>query len=260
MEPCGLGARGHDAMNARVVEASRSPPSSVLPRLPPDDYLPVPSLRRARERSVVLTAESTRIRPARERTAPASRVSRRAARRRGVAQHQHHPRARDGRGRGGAVGPPGHPDGAGARPRTSCGTASSSTIRRHPDWPDRDRFVLSCGHASMLLYALLHLTGYDVSLDDLRAFRQWGSRDAGPSRARTHAGRGDHHRPAGPGRRQRGRHGDRRAPAGRAVQPAGPPDRRPSHLGLRERRRPDGGRRRTRPRRSPVTCGSASSP
>jgi transketolase len=44
-----------------------------------------------------------------------------------------------------------------------------------PDWPDRDRFVLSAGHASMLLYSLLHLTGYEVSLDDLRAFRQWGS-------------------------------------------------------------------------------------
>ena len=49
----------------------------------------------------------------------------------------------------------------------------------HPDWPDRDRFVLSAGHASMLLYSLLHLTGYDLSLDDLRAFRQWGSRTPG---------------------------------------------------------------------------------
>lgn len=44
-----------------------------------------------------------------------------------------------------------------------------------PAWPDRDRFVLSAGHASMLLYALLHLSGFAVSLDDLRAFRQWGS-------------------------------------------------------------------------------------
>jgi transketolase len=48
-----------------------------------------------------------------------------------------------------------------------------------PDWPDRDRFVLSAGHASMLLYSLLHLTGYDVTLDDLRSFRQWGSRTPG---------------------------------------------------------------------------------
>jgi transketolase len=45
----------------------------------------------------------------------------------------------------------------------------------HPHWPDRDRFVLSAGHASMLLYSLLHLTGYDVTLDDLKSFRQWGS-------------------------------------------------------------------------------------
>ena len=46
---------------------------------------------------------------------------------------------------------------------------------RDPDWPDRDRFVLSAGHGCMLLYCLLHLTGYDLTLDDLRAFRQWGS-------------------------------------------------------------------------------------
>jgi transketolase len=45
----------------------------------------------------------------------------------------------------------------------------------HPDWPDRDRFVLSAGHASMLLYSLLHLTGYAVRLEDLESFRQWGS-------------------------------------------------------------------------------------
>ena len=49
----------------------------------------------------------------------------------------------------------------------------------HPSWPDRDRFVLSAGHASALIYSLLHLTGYDVSLDDLKQFRQWGSRTPG---------------------------------------------------------------------------------
>jgi transketolase len=49
----------------------------------------------------------------------------------------------------------------------------------NPLWPDRDRFVLSAGHGSMLLYALLHLTGYDLSLEDLRAFRQWGSKTPG---------------------------------------------------------------------------------
>ncbi|HTL05766.1 MAG TPA: transketolase [Gemmatimonadales bacterium] len=50
---------------------------------------------------------------------------------------------------------------------------------RHPDWPDRDRFVLSCGHASMLLYSLLHLTGYDLPLEEIKRFRQWGSKTPG---------------------------------------------------------------------------------
>ncbi len=50
---------------------------------------------------------------------------------------------------------------------------------RNPDWPDRDRFVLSAGHASMLLYALLHLTGYDLPLEELQNFRQWGSKTPG---------------------------------------------------------------------------------
>jgi len=50
---------------------------------------------------------------------------------------------------------------------------------RRPDWPDRDRFVLSAGHASMLLYSLLHLTGYDLPMSELQAFRQWGSRTPG---------------------------------------------------------------------------------
>ncbi len=50
---------------------------------------------------------------------------------------------------------------------------------REPKWPDRDRFVLSNGHACILQYAMLHLTGYDLSLEDLRQFRQWGSRTPG---------------------------------------------------------------------------------
>jgi transketolase len=50
---------------------------------------------------------------------------------------------------------------------------------KNPHWPDRDRFILSSGHASMLLYALLHLTGYELSLDDIKNFRQWGSRTPG---------------------------------------------------------------------------------
>jgi transketolase len=56
----------------------------------------------------------------------------------------------------------------------------------HPSWPDRGRFVLSAGHGSMLLYSLLYLAGYDLSLDELKRFRQWGSRAPGhPERGLT---------------------------------------------------------------------------
>ena len=48
-----------------------------------------------------------------------------------------------------------------------------------PTWPNRDRFVLSCGHASALLYSLLHLTGYNLPMDELKQFRQWGSKTPG---------------------------------------------------------------------------------
>ena len=48
-----------------------------------------------------------------------------------------------------------------------------------PNWADRDRFVLSNGHGSMLLYSMLHLCGFPLSLDDIKAFRQWGSPTAG---------------------------------------------------------------------------------
>ncbi len=55
-----------------------------------------------------------------------------------------------------------------------------------PEWFDRDRFILSAGHASMLIYALLYLTGYGLTLDDLRDFRQWGSKTPGhPERGHT---------------------------------------------------------------------------
>ncbi len=50
---------------------------------------------------------------------------------------------------------------------------------KNPDWPNRDRFVLSGGHGSMLLYSLLHLTGYDLPLEELQQFRQWGSHTPG---------------------------------------------------------------------------------
>ena len=50
---------------------------------------------------------------------------------------------------------------------------------RDPKWPDHDRFAFSAGHGSMLLYSLLYLTGYDLSLDDIKHFRQWGSKTPG---------------------------------------------------------------------------------
>lgn len=57
---------------------------------------------------------------------------------------------------------------------------------RNPLWPGRDRFVLSAGHGSMLLYALLHLSGYDLPLEEVKRFRQWGSRTPGhPERGQT---------------------------------------------------------------------------
>jgi len=64
-------------------------------------------------------------------------------------------------------------------------------IMRHdpadPLWPDRDRFLLSAGHGSMLLYSILHLTGYDLSMDEIKNFRQWGSLTPGhPERDRVH--------------------------------------------------------------------------
>jgi transketolase len=64
-------------------------------------------------------------------------------------------------------------------------------IMRHdpadPTWPDRDRFLLSAGHGSMLLYAILHLTGYDLPMDEIKQFRQWGSLTPGhPERDRVH--------------------------------------------------------------------------
>ena len=67
-----------------------------------------------------------------------------------------------------------------------------------PEWIDRDRFVLSAGHGSMLLYSLLFLTGYGLTLDDLEHFRRWGSRTPGhPERASPR--RRGHHRALGQG-------------------------------------------------------------
>jgi transketolase len=81
-------------------------------------------------------------------------------------------------------GHPGMPMGAAAAAYTLW-TRQLKHNPADPLWADRDRFVLSAGHGSMLLYALLYLTGYDLSLDDLKSFRQWGSKTPGhPERRR----------------------------------------------------------------------------
>jgi transketolase len=75
-------------------------------------------------------------------------------------------------------GHPGMPMGAAAAAYTLW-TRNLKHNPADPLWADRDRFVLSAGHGSMLLYALLYLTGYDLSLEDLKSFRQWGSKTPG---------------------------------------------------------------------------------
>ena len=75
-------------------------------------------------------------------------------------------------------GHPGLPMGA-AEMATVLWTKFLKHNPKNPDWVDRDRFILSGGHGSMLIYSLLHLTGYDLSLDDLKAFRQWHSKTPG---------------------------------------------------------------------------------
>ncbi len=77
-----------------------------------------------------------------------------------------------------ASGHPGLPMGA-ATMATVLWTRFLKHNPANPEWPDRDRFILSAGHGSMLLYSLLHLTGYDLPLEELQSFRQWGSRTPG---------------------------------------------------------------------------------
>ncbi len=82
-------------------------------------------------------------------------------------------------------GHPGMPMGAAAMAYTLW-TKFLKLNPHNPHWFDRDRFVLSAGHGSMLLYSLLHLTGYDLSMDDIQHFRKWGSRTPGhPERGHT---------------------------------------------------------------------------
>src|SRR5213078_1874495 len=115
-------------------------------------------------------------------------------------------------------------------------------MRHNPqnaNWWDRDRFVLSAGHASMLLYSMLYLTGYGLTLDDIKNFRQLGSPTAGHPEYGHAAGI---ETTTGPVHRELRRAGARRAHAGRALQQARASDRRPLHLHDRLGRRHAGGR------------------
>src|SRR6201985_1524498 len=110
------------------------------------------------------------------------------------------------------------------------------------EWPDRDRFVLSSGHACVLQYSLLHLCGYDLTLDDLKQFRQWGSRTPGhPERGHTAGIEVTTGALRWGGRRHRRRPRARRALPRGALQPSGPRARRPPYVRDLLRRRPDGG-------------------
>ena len=88
----------------------------------------------------------------------------------------------------------------------------------NPSWVDRDRFVLSGGHASSLLYALLYLFGYGLTLDDLKNFRQWGSKTPGHPEYGDTPGVETTTRPPWTGRGQCRGHGHCRTPYGGSVQ------------------------------------------
>ena len=79
----------------------------------------------------------------------------------------------------------------------------------NPQWPDRDRFVLSNGHGSMLIYSLLHLTGYDLPIDDLKTFRQLHSKTAGHPEYGYAPGHRNDHRSLGTRLSKCRRHGPR---------------------------------------------------
>ena len=124
---------------------------------------------------------------------------------------------------------------------TCCGPSFSSTTPPNPTWPDRDRFILSAGHGSMLLYSLLHLTGYDLPLDELKRFRQWESKTPGHPEYGCAPGVETTTGPLGQGFATGvGMALATRLLATRYNQP-GHTDRRPPHLCHRQRRRPDGG-------------------
>ena len=102
-----------------------------------------------------------------------------------------------------------------------------------PQWPDRDRFVLSAGHASILLYSMLCLTGYGLEIDDLKQFRQWGSKTPGHPESFETPGVEVTTGPLGQGFAQRRRDGHRGALPASEVRLR---HRQPPHVRDRERR------------------------
>ena len=113
---------------------------------------------------------------------------------------------------------------------------------KNPAWPDRDRFVLSAGHASALLYSLLFLTGYDLAIEDLEQFRQWKSRTPGHPEHGLYARRRGHHRTARSRIRQQRWTGDCGAVARGDLQSSRRRCRGPLHLRPRQRWRHHGRR------------------
>jgi len=110
-------------------------------------------------------------------------------------------------------GHPGLPLGAAPVGYSLFARRDESTTRRTRRGRTATGFVLSAGHGSALLYSLLHLTGYDLPLDELKQFRQWGQPHPRPPGVRRHARRGDDHRPPRPGLRDERRISDRRGPS-----------------------------------------------
>jgi transketolase len=120
------------------------------------------------------------------------------------------------------------------------GTATCGTTPKNPHWADRDRFVLSNGHASMLVYALLHLTGYELPVGELKGFRQLHSKTPGHPEVDVTPGVETTTGPLGQGLTNAVGMALAEKAAGRRVQSPGPRDRRPPHLRVPGRRLPDG--------------------
>ncbi len=129
---------------------------------------------------------------------------------------QCNPRAGDGRRAEGQFRPSRHADGHGGDRRRAVEPVITATIRPIRTGSTATASCCRTATARCCMYALLHLTGYDLPMDEIRNFRQLHSKTPGHPGSRHHAGRRNHHRPAGPGPRQRGRHGAGRKAAGRA--------------------------------------------